>query len=105
MEGVFDDNSYFENIKKDFSSLKEKRSTQQNLCRLLLEIGQRLQSQAGGVVSDPDAMRMWLTTMQLFADGELSQHCDRFADTSVNELLTCLDTNVGDLQAAWAETE
>jgi hypothetical protein len=104
MEGVFDDNSYFEHMQMDFTRLKERKSSQQDLCRFLLDVGQHLQNQ-GNVVSDPDAMRMWLATMQLFADGELSQHCDRFADTSVNELLTCLDTNLGNLSGAWADTE
>jgi hypothetical protein len=104
MESVFDDTSYFQHIHTEFSCLKEKGSSQQDVCRLLLDIGHRLQNQ-GSVVSDPGAMCMWLATMQLFADGELSQHCDRFADTSVNELLACLDTNAGDLQGAWAETE
>ena len=104
MDGVFEDESYLRTAKAAMEDLANQNASQQNVARLLLEIGERLKNEKRAV-SDPAALDMWLVTMRFFADGQLSQHCDRFADTSVNELLGCLDENCGALADAWAETE
>ena len=104
MEGVFEQESFLQKAKQDLAELKNQDADQQKVCALLLELGERLLRE-GRAVSDTAAMDVWLETMRLFAAGNLTQHCDRFADTSVNELLACLDDNFGSLADAWAETE
>lgn len=75
---------------------------QHEVAQLLLRLRSGLPDD---LVRDHVALDTWTVTMRMFARGELSQHIDRFADTSTNELLTCLDTTRGRLDEAWAETE
>ena len=104
MEGVFEDESFFLKSKETMKTLAVQKANQKQVCSLLLELGERLRIEKTAI-SKPDDLDMWLDTMRFFAVGQLSQHCDRFADTSVNELLGCLDKNCGSLSEAWAETE
>jgi hypothetical protein len=104
MDGVLEDESGLEMKQEAMEALAAQNGSQQQVCSLLLELGECLLSEQRAV-SDPAAMDMWLDTMRLFASGQLSQHCDRFADTSVNELLACLDSNCGSLRYAYCETE
>jgi hypothetical protein len=104
MEGVFEDAAFLQEAKEDLVALKAQDANQQKVGSVLLELGGRIRND-GRAVADAAALDVWLATMKLFADGELTQHCDRFADTSINELLGCLDDNCGSLSDAWVETE
>jgi hypothetical protein len=64
-----------------------------------------LGSEHARLVRCPGDLQMWLLTMGMFSRGELTQHCDRFVDTCVDELLRCLKAEVCGLEGAFAEME
>ena len=86
-------------------------STLRGIATIMLQVGGRLLASADStnqaslnniVIKHPHRLRMWLTTVGMIARGELTQHCDRSVDTMTNELLDCLNTEVGSLGEAWA---
>ena len=104
LEGVINDETLVI-LKNEINVLSKTEASQSQVAAFLLNVGKKLTELDDGVVKDSEAMDMWMTTIEMIASGKLSQHCDRFADTSVNELLACLDTSKGGLDDAWAETE
>jgi hypothetical protein len=86
---------------EEFISLKNENAYQSKVSSFLLRVSGAIPEE---LIINAHALATWKSTMALFATERLSQHVDRFADTSINELLGCLDTS-GALSDAWAETE
>lgn len=102
MTGAVKKENGLESLLTEAQELLAREASQQDVAALLLQLVPLLDESA---VKDASSLKMWTTTMAMFAAGTLSQHVDRFADTSVNEFLHCLDTTKGNLANAWAETE
>jgi len=101
-QGAVTDESLLAELRLEAEALRASDATQNAVAALLLRFVKLLPED---VVQNQEALSLWTTTMGMFAAHQLSQHCDRFADTSINELLGCMDMSKGTLEEAWAETE